>query len=546
MSFLRRSAFWLLLLVSQVTLAQPPSLTYKQLFEQGHFEQLVELGGKTADALFYRGLALARLNRPDDARQLFGEAQQRYPADKRFPIELAGLAFQGKNSSEAIKHLRRALRIDAKDEYANDLLASIYLLNGNLDAAVKYWNRVRKPQLNRILFEPEPRTDSVLLNRIFAVTPASLLRLDDLQTTEARLSSLEVFSSSKFTLTPKSDGNFDLVFRNIEKNGFGDSRLQALIRLLRGLPYQTIYPEYFNISGSTTHITSLVRWDSNKRRASLTFSAPLPNRPSFRFRITGDVRDENWVLSPETNSAFAFKSRQFSLDATLDQVVSGKWKWGIGTALVHENASQLSPDDVFTEGYSLQYSARIERQLLNIPERRLSITARLGQSFGRNFAPESSSFAKTQAVTELNWLPGAKLGDYEVVARLSGGRSWGTVPFSDLFILGVERDNNLLLRGHVGTRGGKKGSAPLAQAYLLSNLEFTRRLFNNGLVDLKLGPFLDIAKPYRTLQAGASGAWLYDPGIALKIRVLGAATVTFAYGRNLHEDRNAFYVSALQ
>jgi tetratricopeptide (TPR) repeat protein len=546
LSCLRHSA-WLLLLFAQFAFALPPAPpTVKQLFEEGRFEDALNVNEQGADADFYRGLALAKLGRSNESRNLFLGATQQYPADKRFPIELAGLAFQRKDSGDAVRNLRRALRIDPADAYANNLLASIYLLESNLEAALKYWNRIGKPQLNRIVIEPELRTDPVLLNRAFVATPASTLLLKDFETTEARLSGLQVFAASRFTLRPTTDGEFDLVFRGVEKLGFGDSKPQAAIRLLRGLPYQTVYPEYFNIRGSAANITSMIRWDPDKRRAALRFSAPLPSRPAFRLSLSGDVRDENWELLPGTASPVDFNSRPFSIATQLDHIVSGRWNWGMGTALLHENVSEFLGEKVFGKGYSLQYFARVEIRLLNLPERRLNITSHVVQSLGRNFATPGSSFARTQASTELKWLPGNKAGNYEFTTRFSGGYSRGTLPFSDLFMLGLERDNNLLLRGHVGTRDGRKGSAPMAQAFLLSNVEFTRRIFSNGLIDIKLGPFLDIAKPYRTLQPGASSTWLYDPGVALKIRVLGATTVTFTYGRNTNENRNAFYVSALQ
>jgi hypothetical protein len=183
--------------------------------------------------------------------------------------------------------------------------------------------------------------------------------------------------------------------------------------------------------------------------------------------------------------------------------------------------------------------------LLCVPENRFTVTARVKPILGRNFGSASSSFARIQASTELKWLPGAKSGDYEISAQISGASSTGTLPFSELSMLGVERDNDLLLRGHPGTQDGRKGGAPLARDYALGNFDFTRRIFNNGFIELKLGPFVDVARPWRTLQADTP-AWLVDPGISLKVRVLGSATVTLSYGRNLHDGRNAFYATALR
>ncbi len=518
---------------------------WKALYESGQFQELAADQASTADAAFYKGLALARLHRADAARHVFLQAQREYPDDARFSIELGGLFFQDKDYPNAIRQLERAVSLSPKDEYANNFLGSLYLLSGNLDAAVKYWNRVAKPVIDRVEFVPEPRTSPIILDRAMTIGPRSVLRFDDLKTSEARIKSLGVFSSPQYSLEAKADGRFDFVVRATEKNGFGNSRPHALLRLLRGLPYWTVYPEYDNIGATGTNITSLLRWDSNKRRVALNVAAPFRSRPSLRYRFFADARDENWVLSPETPSAFDFHLRQYEVGAELKQVVSGNWNWRIATALVHDSASALSASETFASGYSLQYSAQLERVLLRVPEKRLSVTADISPSLGRNFGTDGNTFATAKAATELNWMPGLKEGDYEVNAKVSAGASLGRLPFSNLFMLGIERDNDLLLGGHPGTWDGKKGSAPLARDYLLGNFDFTRRVFDNGWLDLRLGPFLDVARPWQTLQAGVP-SWLVDPGVSVTVRVLGSATITLSYGRNLHDGRNAFYASAFQ
>ncbi len=97
------------------------------------------------DLSYYRGLALAKLGRWSQAHAAFASGQQKRPRDKRFPIELAGVDFKQKRFAEAETHLRRALRLDPGDSYALNFLATLRLLDQNLDAAVSLWNRIDKP-----------------------------------------------------------------------------------------------------------------------------------------------------------------------------------------------------------------------------------------------------------------------------------------------------------------------------------------------------------------------------------------------------------------
>ena len=116
------------------------------------------------------------------------------------------------------------------------------------------------------------------------------------------------------------------------------------------------------------------------------------------------------------------------------------------------------------------------------------------------------------------------------------------IPFDELFVLSVERDNDLWLRAHVGTRGGRKGNAPMGGTYFLSNWEFDKNIYSNSLINLKLGPFLDIGKITNSSSGLGSQKWLWDLGVQAKVRVLGQR-VAFSYGKDLRAGSNAFYVS---
>ncbi len=135
------------------------------------------------------------------------------PATQRFSVELAGVAFKQKNYPATIRELRRALRLSPGDTYANDFLGTTYFVEGNLEAALKYWNRVGKPQIAEVRAEPVPRLSPALLDHAFAFSPAATLTLPQLADSEARLRGLGVFPQFQFDLNARDDGSFDIVFR---------------------------------------------------------------------------------------------------------------------------------------------------------------------------------------------------------------------------------------------------------------------------------------------------------------------------------------------
>jgi hypothetical protein len=115
------------------------------------------------------------------------------------------------------------------------------------------------------------------------------------------------------------------------------------------------------------------------------------------------------------------------------------------------------------------------------------------------------------------------------------------VPFDELFQLGIERDNDLWLRGHAGTSHGQKGAAPLGRRYFLANWETDKNVYGNGLVTVKLGPFVDTGAIADSSGWFGSRRWLWDTGAQCKIRVLGTMTVVLSYGRDLRGGHDVFY-----
>ncbi len=239
----------------------------QKLFDEKRWEQVVAVARTStprgAEIDYYLGVALAQLGQWDEAHRVLLAGQRLYPADARYPIELGGVAFKQKSYAEAARWLRRGMRLNPADSYTADFLATIYFLQGNLEAALKYWNQIGKPQIQNVRVEPELRVDPVLLDRAFAFAPANTLTLSDFLATRVRLRGLGIFPAFTFHLDARDDGRFDTTFAAQERNGFGKSKLQALLSTFRGIGYQTIYPEYFNLAQSAINIESMVRWDAS-------------------------------------------------------------------------------------------------------------------------------------------------------------------------------------------------------------------------------------------------------------------------------------------
>ena len=537
----------------QTEAAPDPSNHLQHLMAQNRWPEIVALVGpmknRSADVDYIYGNALSRLDRWQEARIAFLAGREQNRNDARFALELAGVAFKQKNRPEAKKWLGEALRLSPSDQYANDFLATLYFLDGNLEAALKYWNRAGKPFLENVRTEPELRTDPILVDRSLVFSQAGILTREQLLASQARLRGLEVFPRFNIQLKARDDGKFDAVVHAQESNGFGENKWAALLSTFRGVFFETITPEYYNLHGSATNLRALIRWDKNKRRFTGGIDAPLGRDPRWHWKIAADLRNENWSLANFSTVGASFLGdlnlRREGVVAEIASYRAARWNWTTGGDFSRRGFRNVStngtlPANLFLDGNELKHFARINYDLLRIPEHRFFVTATGTSEEGRVWDADGSGFAKLQVSSAQHWFPKATNDDFEIQSRASYGHTFGRVPFDELLMLGIERDNDLMLRGHVGTSDGRKGSAPLGRNFFLSNWELDKQLYGNGLFRITLGPFLDTGKINDPNTALGSKKWLFDTGGQLKLRVLGVG-FAFTYGKDLRSGNNTFY-----
>src|SRR5262249_16423494 len=109
-------------------------------------------------------------------------------------------------------------------------------------------------------------------------------------------------------------------------------------------------------------------------------------------------------------------------------------------------------------------------------------------------------------------------------------------------MLGLERDTQLLLRAHRGTREGQKGNAPMGRNYFLANIESDKQVYSRGLISVSLSPFLDVGKVTDLVADLGSKEWLFDACMQAKFRIWGIG-FGLTYGKDLRSGSNAFYLA---
>ncbi len=197
-------------------------------------------------------------------------------------------------------------------------------------------------------------------------------------------------------LSPAESGSYDATLHLAERNGWGDSKVEGIVSLLSGLPYATIYPEFYNFRGDAANLSSLARWDPEKRLLSLVLSMPLYQDPSLRLRFYADVRNENWNLAQTFFGAGApltdLNLRRVAVGTEVRSIVSSRWSWSAGAEIGNRNFRNLSAltspaERVFFAGAtSVAGWLGVRPTLVRLPERRFTLDSSAEARAGREFA----------------------------------------------------------------------------------------------------------------------------------------------------------------
>jgi predicted double-glycine peptidase len=426
-------------------------------------------------------------------------------------VDLATEAFREKRLPEAQDHLTAALRRDPADRYSNDFLATIHFLQDNTEAAIKYWNHASKPRIENIVIDPPLEIDPILLDRAFAFSRGSILRLRDFETTEARLQSLHVFSRFRIELSPKDDQSFDVTLRAAERSGTN------MLGWLRGLPFQSVRPEFSNVRGRALNVRSLLRWDPNKRRAFAEVESPLRGDPKWGVRFTFDGRRESWA-----SSSTEFQMRKVEGRVAMLSVPSGRWRWQTGAGI-----SSRGFTTSLASGIAVKSFGSITRTLFRDPARRFTLDSSLSVESGKLFSASNERYGKVTTDVSLHW--------HELKSEVRWGRTLGQAPFDERFVVGVERDSEFWLRGHSATLDGRKRTLNAVRAFLITNSDIQKHIFDRGWFSLTAGPFVDTGK------SAVSPAWLVDAGLETRFSILHTIGFTFSYGRSLRDGQHAMF-----
>jgi len=544
------SAVLFLLIAATVSFAQIDEA--RAAIQRGEFVRAVNIlttvlaEQPSADAYLYLGIAYRNMKEYEKAQELLREGARRYPDDGRFHSELANVFLEINDIEAARSELERTLGVDPDNATASDLLATINMSEGEVQSALRWWNKSGRPVVDDILHNYSLNFGSWVVRKAVAFHPAGVLHYDEWKTTESRLFETDIFANVGLEVepTPVTD-HYNAILRTTAKT---NTLSDFVFGIVRGAPFHISFLDFWNIGNSGVNFNGNYRWDTDRRRVEGSLKIPVPVPGLLHIEIGNTWRKERWDLSPSILP-------QFRPAARFDYKSNGLWIYlkhiphyrvEIGGGLDYRNRAasgdlpQLLTNSENTGRFTLETNLRlVDRRYQN----RLHLEA---------FA------ARRSILGDVNFSGGvAELNNRFTLSRdprasfnwtLKGGTSRGQLPVEDYFVLGLDTTTINPLRGHTVADHGRFGKGPTGTDFILFNSDFDRRLatlpffnyVNIPFVAVKWMLFFDGAKTFDRNRIFQQGKLWLDTGGGLRFET-PTHSFNVVYGRSLRDGTGVLY-----
>jgi hypothetical protein len=443
------------------------------------------------------------------------------PGDSRPLSELAGLRFVAGAWAEAARTAEAALRRDATDRYAWDVLGSARFVQDDPAGALRAWNRAGRPRVDLVSIEGLTGTSYARTAQALALEPGSLLTEPAFAVAERRLREMPTVRSARIGYRPDAEGFAVVEVSVAERTGVPAGSAEWAAAGVRAAVAREVSIDLPAPTGQGELWSVDWRWWEGRPRAAVSLTAPTAARwpHVWSFEISREAQTYG------TTSGTA-RLREERLTAALSMA-----QW-IGSALRYEMTVQL---DAWGEGgRTAAIGADIERRFV-----RDRFVASGSARWWTPTARQPAVLASSGRVTG-RWNRGA------YTSRLAAGIDAVTAgaPLALWPGAGTGTARPRLLRAHpLLTRGVLTGPA-FGRRLEYGTIEVERLVSWPRAVPLSGALFADVARAVNRLPPAASPALHVDIGAGVRVRpAFGGGTISLDYGVGLQDSGRALTVS---
>ena len=433
--------------------------------------------------------------------------------------ELAAVRFAQQRLSEAAALADEAVRRNAADAYAWDVLGSTRFKQNDLHRALQAWNRIGKPRLDSVRIEGLSDMRYALVAQALTLSPNAVLTDNRFRFAERRLQQLPNRASARIAYRPEPDGFATVDVAIVERPSRPQSPLEWIAAGVHSLVDREISASTSGWMGQGEVWSGSWRWWNGRPRVAISFAAPRVGR------LPGVVRVD------------AFWETQLYRATAVSDVIRETRTHG-GASLT----DWLSPNLRYEidAGVDLWDGLRRTASAGGVLERRFAADRIALSASGHSFVPVSGHAAFQAGGVHARF---RSKPDASGLVQLASAGLEGTTDRAPTALWRGAGDGHArvpLLRAHPLLHDGVIDGAVFGRRLTFASAETQQWFAPVSLARIGVAAFVDVAHARRTLGSSAADRFQIDAGTGLRLRLPGRdGTLRVDYGRGLRDARNA-------
>ncbi len=509
------------------------------------------------DARLARAMSAIDARGLDSAEELLDEVRSQCPRDAGPVRELSGVRFAQHRWADASALARAALRLDASDEYAIDVLGSSLFMAGDPAGALRAWNRIGKPRVNLVRIDGLHHSRYQTIADDLGIRANQLLTADAFERAKRRLGELPGAAAARLTLRPERDGfaTVDVAIAEHDAVPSG-AAAWAATAVQAGVDREaTIAVPGF--AGQGEAWSASWRWWANRPAVGVAYAAPQVHGWRGIWRVEGGWQSDAFSFAGVGSAGanrFAQETRAHAALSVTDWL-TGSLRYSISAGFDSWSAeADRGPAEAGHYGVpdGVQVGARHDQTRAiaaggSLEQRLFGDRVSLAGTFtrwtpvseGAAFSAASATAAARSSTETAGW----------VVAGNAGLQSAGdAAPFGLWPGAGAGHAREPLLRAHPLLEDGiidVAGSSVFGRTLAFGGAEVQRWLARPALARVAVAGFVDVARATR--QAGIETPGQCDLGLGMRVRMPGSAgLLRIDVARGMRDGARALTVGILR
>ena len=472
------------------------------------------------DARLNRALDEIRERGLDHADALLGDVRAQCPNAAGPLRELSGVRFAQRRWSDAAALARDALRRDPHDAYALDVLGSSLFMQDDGVGALRAWNQIGKPRVNRVRIEGLHHTRYQTVAEVMAIQPNMLLTAELFDRARRRLSELPDHATTRLAVRPEADGFATVDVVVVELAAVPHGVVEWAGAAARTAADREVSVSVPGVRGEGDVWSAGWRWWNNRPGVSVGVAAPRVRGLPGVWRFDGAWESDTYRGAQASRIV---ESRTHG-GLTVSDWLTGSVRYAVTTGLDSWTGGRKAA----SIGGTLEHVAFNDRLSLSIDATQWAPMT--GGSAFRSVG--ARAIARSSADTR-GWVTRGTIG----LERVSDAAPFVLWPGA-----GEGQVRAPLLRAHPLLSDGVvdlTGSSAFGRTLTFGSAEVQRWLERPSLVRVGVAGFADVARASRQAAAGSTPVHV-DLGAGLRIRIPGTPGVLRAdIAHGLRDGANA-------